>query len=91
MSWFGGSRMHVDTPVIKRLCSLRKGTEVLLFVRFEGESYTCLGRIKPNFWSFNSVPISCVWTLLDHEALSGTPYFKRVLALPHKGKSKQKN
>ena len=77
MSWFGGSRMHAGTPVVERM--QREGQAVLLFVRFEGESYTCLGRLKAEKTVLDRHPISFVWRLLDWGNIKNNAYFKKVM------------
>lgn len=80
ISWFGGSRMHSDTPVVSRLTNPnKKGKDkVLLFVRFDKESYTCLGEVIPKQCFLDTHPISCVWELKNYEEIKDLEYFSRV-------------
>ena len=50
MTWFGGSLMKKATPVVQRLARAdgSNGDTIILFVRFEKESYVCLGNIRWN-------------------------------------------
>ena len=77
MSWFGGSRMHADTPVVLRM--QESGQNVLLFVRFEKESYTCLGRVYAEKANVDRHPVSFVWRLRDWDRLRGHKYFQNVM------------
>jgi hypothetical protein len=77
MSWFGGSKMHSATSVVARM--QRPKTEVMLFVRFDKASYTCLGRLGVEKTVLDAHPISFVWRLLDWERLKDIPYFQEVL------------
>jgi len=79
MSWFGGSKMHSATSVVERM--QRPKTEVMLFVRFDKASYTCLGRLGVEKTVLDAHPISFVWRLLDWERLKDRPYFQEVLSV----------
>lgn len=86
ITWFGGSRMHDDTPVVQQLLS--SGTTnknkapsssssiiVLWCRRYEQEKknfspYVCLGRLAYHSHVPGSYPLSFVWTLLDHDGLT---------------------
>ena len=71
ITWFGGSRMHADTPVTQRL--LQGGGQketVLLWVRLEKEPYTCLGPVKAVHSDVEAHPVSIKWELLLFEQLS---------------------
>ena len=71
ISWFGGSRMHADTPVVNRFTNPnKKGKDkVLLFVRFEKEYYTCLDVVIPKQCFLDTHPISCIWELKNYEEM----------------------
>ena len=49
-TWYGGSKMYEDSFIIQRLITgvnqFKEKDDVLLFVRFEKESYTCLGALQ---------------------------------------------
>jgi hypothetical protein len=77
MSWFGGSRMHAETPVVKRL--LKEKDQVLLFMRFTQESYHCLGRLRKTAAMLNMHPVSFVFELIDFDRVKDSTYFKNVL------------
>ena len=42
-SWFGGSKMNGETPLVKRLLRNKESDPILLIIRFKDESYSCLG------------------------------------------------
>jgi len=46
LSWFGGSKMYEESPSVQRLLRAGAGETCLLFVRFEKESYVCLGTFE---------------------------------------------
>lgn len=81
MSWFGGSKMHADSPVVQRLLSATGdgGCVVLLMVRVDTEPYTCLGRVRAQSSDLARHPVAVRWELLDRDRLmmmsvSGTSY-----------------
>jgi hypothetical protein len=80
ITWFGGSRMQDDTPVVQRLLTLGRQASssssgiILWCRRYEKEKktfspYVCLGRLAYHSHVPGSYPLSFVWTLLDHSAL----------------------
>lgn len=69
ITWFGGSRMHADTPVTKRLLKGGGSETVLLWVRLEKEPYTCLGPVKVVESDIGVHPITIKWELLLYEPL----------------------
>ena len=84
ITWFGGSKMHEESEVIKRLIKLGessyKGDEnIILFVRKEGESYVCLGRLAHINYQLNLSPVTFKWRLLDYDALKHNIYFKSII------------
>lgn len=52
---------------------------VLLFVRVEGESYSCLGRLKYVGFDLSTSPVKIQWRLTDHHRFAGTEEFERIL------------
>jgi hypothetical protein len=81
MSWFGGSRMHADSPVVQRLLSASSvkdegargsdhGCTVLLLVRVDTEPYTCLGRVRAQSADLARHPVAVRWELIDRHRLS---------------------
>jgi hypothetical protein len=88
MTWFGGSRMHRDSAIVQRLAGLvstgSEGVEeqddtVMLFVRFEKESYVCLGRMAYESSNLDAHPVQFVWNLRDYDRIHKKPYFQRVM------------
>ncbi len=80
MTWYGGSRMHMDSPVTKRLISPTvKNNTVLLFVRLEGEPYACLGPVKAVEYDIETHPIAFTWELTMFSHLKDRDNFKRIL------------
>jgi hypothetical protein len=85
ITWFGGSRMHDESPVIQQL--LRVGREattckssgIVLWCRTYRTAtkgfgpYTCLGRLAYQSHAVGSSPLSFVWNLLDFERLKEHP------------------
>lgn len=87
--WFGGSRMAAESRLVQRLYAAGVGAgagggdEVLLFVRTDGQPYTCLGRLKCVAADLAAQPIAIKWELLDHERLllgqgQGSALFKEI-------------
>ena len=70
ITWFGGSKMHSETPVVQRL--LKGGTQetVLLWVRLEKEPYTCLGPVKVVESDVTVHPVTMKWEVLFYDALA---------------------
>jgi hypothetical protein len=89
MSWFGGSRMTEHSEVVQRL--VRAGSkdgssvthvvddQIILFVRLEGENYSCFGRLKIVSCELERSPVKFVWELLDFDRLKNEEQMKRVL------------
>jgi hypothetical protein len=80
ITWFGGSRMHDDSPVVHKLIKLgQEATEsfsvIILWCRKYRPKiktyspYHCLGRLKYHSHIPESRPLSFVWSLLDYDAL----------------------
>ena len=78
-SWFGGSKMDEGTPVVQRLLGRRRDDFILLFVRFEKESYVCLGRLEVFSSDVSRRPVQIIWNLIDFEKVVKTHVFVRVL------------
>ena len=94
MTWFSGSRMHADTPVIRRLMLAVKAskkspeTAILLFCRgVEGTGYgkyVFCGRVKPRgtggeFCDLSARPMRFVWALEDWPSVSQQEGFPQML------------
>lgn len=79
ITWFGGSRMYDDSPVIHKLLKLGKdvtGTSnIVLWVRkYDANSkkftpYICLGRLSYHSHQPGSHPLAFVWNLIDTDLL----------------------
>lgn len=80
VTWFGGSRMHDDSPVIRKLLQYgRDAAEgrsniVLWCRRYRPEvksfsPYVCFGRLGYRSHEPGSQPLSFLWDLLDHGGL----------------------
>lgn len=84
VTWFGGSRMFDETPVIEKLIrwgreatdSSSSSSRIILWCRrFEAERkafgpYVCLGRLSYQSHEPGSQPLAFVWNLLDSHRLS---------------------
>lgn len=84
MSWYGGSRMRPESPVIQKLISVGKRASqgklpedcgIVLWYRLYDtakrgfEAYACLGRLGYENHEPNSQPIKFTWNLLDYDIL----------------------
>ncbi|GFH52193.1 hypothetical protein CTEN210_08669 [Chaetoceros tenuissimus] len=84
MSWYGGSRMRPESPVIQKLISVGKRASqgklpedcgIVLWYRLYNsdkrvfEPYACLGRLGYENHEPNSQPIKFTWNLLDYDIL----------------------
>ncbi|KAL9189620.1 hypothetical protein ACHAXT_009295 [Thalassiosira profunda] len=81
VTWFGGSRMHDESPVIHKLLEYGKeassagGSNIVLWCRRhrpEDKSfspYACFGRLGYRSHVPGSRPLSFVWELLDYDRL----------------------
>lgn len=80
ITWFGGSRMYDDSPVIHKLLRLgkaasEKASNIVLWVRrYDADlkkftPYICLGRLSYHSHQPGSHPLAFVWTLIDAELL----------------------
>ena len=86
ITWFGGSKMHEDSEVIKRLITLGKTSykgddQIILFVRKEGESYVCLGRLVHVDYKLDINPVTFRWQLLDYDNLKDIDFFKSIIKM----------
>lgn len=88
MTWFGGSRMHEDSPVIQKLMSLGKkavsskelpsSCGITLWCRMHDkagssfEPYVCLGRLGYHSHEVGSSPVKFIWDMLDFDILMST-------------------
>jgi hypothetical protein len=52
--------------------------EIILFVRIEGESYACMGRVAYISFNVDVQPIEFEWELLDYQQIKDKPLFKRI-------------
>jgi hypothetical protein len=81
ITWYGGSRMHDETPAILKLLgigkskSLKPENGIVLWCRHYNADakthhpYTCLGRLSYESHVPGSQPLQFVWNLLDYERL----------------------
>ena len=74
VTWFGGSRMHDESPVIHKLLQGESSNIILWCRRYQKEvknftPYVCFGRMGYNSHVPGSRPLSFVWDLLDYDAL----------------------
>jgi len=87
MTWYGGSRMKEESPVIQKLISIGKSAAngdlpescgIVLWYRMYNiekrnfEPYSCLGRLSYHSHESGSQPIQFVWNLLDYDRLKQT-------------------
>ena len=70
ITWFGGSKMHSETPVVQRLLKGGIKETVLLWVRLEKEPYTCLGPVKVVESNVDVHPVTMRWELLLFDELT---------------------
>ena len=76
ITWYGGSRMHPESNVIRRLLKeSRRGDQatapcpLVLFCRLPAEPYVCCGRLAYVEHDESKMPLRFVWKLLDADAL----------------------
>ena len=86
ITWFGGSKMHEESEVIKRLIKIGQNSykgddKIILFVRKEGENYVCLGRLVHVDYNLDVSPVTFRWQLLDYDSLKGIDYFKSIIKM----------
>lgn len=53
--------------------------KIILFVRIEGENYSCLGRVAHISHNLHTQPVEFEWELLDFEKIKGKSAFKRIM------------
>jgi hypothetical protein len=79
ITWFGGSRMHDDSPVIHNLIQLGReatalSSRIVLWCRkYQKDTkkftpYVCFGRLAYHSHVPESHPLAFVWNLLDYDA-----------------------
>ena len=88
MTWYGGSKMHKDSPATQRLLAIHANGKsnktkdaILLFVRLEGEPYCCLGQVAMHASDVNVHPIAITWKLLQYSDLKDRLNFQRILKM----------
>lgn len=77
VSWYGGSKMREDSPVIQRLIQMGKeiDSRIILWCRhYDIETkkllpYTCLGRLAYENNVSGSQPVAFTWRLIDYELI----------------------
>jgi hypothetical protein len=84
MTWFGGSRMRMDSPTIQRLLDIGKRASagelsescgIVLWYRLynfskrQFEPYSCLGRLGYHHHESESHPVKFIFNLLDYKYL----------------------
>jgi len=83
VTWFGGSKMREDSPVIQNLIQLGKDsastpsltTGIIMWCRqYDRETkkllpYTCLGRLAYDSHVVGSYPVAFTWRLIDYETM----------------------
>jgi hypothetical protein len=80
ITWFGGSRMVDDTPVVEKLIRWGKeatdsSSKIILWcrlfdpIRKTFHPYVCLGRLSYDSHQPQSYPLAFVWSLLDAERM----------------------
>jgi len=87
MTWYGGSRMREESPVIQKLISIGKSAAngnlsescgIVLWYRLYNieqrkfEPYSCLGRLTYHSHESGSQPLKFTWNLLDYDRLKQT-------------------
>ena len=80
ITWFGGSRMHDESPVMEKLVRYGKDAtsrdKIVLWCRMHQTEtkkfspYACLGRLGYQSHVPGSRPLSFVWNLLDYDELT---------------------
>ena len=83
ITWFGGSRMHEESPVIQRLLAAGRqkttSSSILLWCRKYQDStrtfgpYVCLGRLTYHSHVPLSSPVAFCWNLIDSNRLKNHP------------------
>jgi len=90
VSWYGGSKMREDSPVIQRLIYMGKeiDSKIILWCRhYDIETkkllpYTCLGRLAYENNVSGSQPVAFTWRLIDYESIicnqTTREYFQKI-------------
>lgn len=89
ITWFAGSRVTGETPVLLRLLEAgregkgngveaKKKNEILLFCRLQGEPYVCMGRVAHTWYETRRHPVKVVWKLRDYEAIKHSADVREV-------------
>ncbi len=93
MTWFAGSRVTAETPVMLRLIEAGKDvekrekgekgkgdtSEILLFCRLQGEPYVFMGRVYHEWYETRRHPIKMIWRLRDWEAIKESSDVKEIV------------
>jgi hypothetical protein len=74
------SQIKTEVPTMAT-GAVEESVEVLLFVRIEGEPYTCLGRVQYVDVDLMALPIAFRMHLLDFHTLKKEEYFQRILKI----------
>lgn len=93
VTWFGGSKMTEDSPVIQTLIRMGKeaasnpedlSSGIVLWCRqYNWETkkllpYTCFGRLAYESHIPGSYPVAFTWILMDHKSMIGNEETKKV-------------
>ena len=94
MTWFGGSNMHPESPVIHGLLKagrsdvVLKGDDVgkegvvVVFVREVKLPYCCFGRVEIDDVDLTKRPVRVTWKFLDyHTHLTSSRNFKNIVKI----------
>ena len=65
--------------VIQTNTSKNDKNKIILFVRIEGENYSCLGQVAYISYDLKTQPIEFEWELLDFEKIKNMETFRRIL------------
>ena len=92
VTWFGGSKMREESPVIQALIRMGKETAstpsfssaLILWVRqYDSKKkkllpYTCLGRLAYESHIPESQPVAFTWRLIDYESMIGNQATRKM-------------
>ena len=70
---------NIENNNDKESSSFGQSDQIILFVRIEGENYSCLGRVGYISYNLNTSPIEFEWELLDFDKIKNHETFKRIL------------
>lgn len=82
ITWYGGSRMTADTPLIQRLQrsnEMNMEETIIMFIRFEKESYCCIGRLGFESCVLHTAPVQFIWRLKDIDRCRHKHQVKRII------------